>query len=142
MNNENYRLNINSDSFASLRNDFDDVLKRTLANMTSKQSENATLTVKLAITLSDGEAPDFDGDDDFRKITKPAFAHKVSSVMQIKTEESGSTKGEYELVYDEDLQDFVMKQIDYGQQSFDFDSDEDYKGVHSIRGLPSGKDGV
>ena len=37
--------------------------------------------------------------------------------MQIKTEESGSLKGEYELVWDEDENDFVMRPIENGQQS-------------------------
>lgn len=41
--------------------------------------------------------------------------YKVSSVMNIKDEESGSFKGDYELVWDEDLQDFVVRPIDNGQ---------------------------
>lgn len=119
MNNEDYVLNMGSQVFESLRHDFDDVLKKTLANMTSKDSKEATLTVKLAITLADSTAPNFEGAGNMRDIIKPSFSHKVSSVLQIKTEESGSLKGEYELVYDDDLQDFVMKPIDYGQESFD-----------------------
>lgn len=62
-----------------------------------------------------------------RSIKKPRFDHKISSVMQIKNEESGSLKGEYELVWDDDLQDWIMKPIDNGQQTiFDY-ADVDYE---------------
>lgn len=109
--NDILKLNINSNAFENLKADFDKVLRRTLGNMQIKESDEATLTLKLSIKLTEMEVPDFDAayPNAMRKIHKPRFDHKVSSVMQIKTEESGHLKGEYELVWDEEAQDFVMK---------------------------------
>ena len=120
-------LNINSNAFAAMKEDFDKVLRRTLSNMQTKESDAATLTVKLSISLSEIEVPDLNASSDFatRKAYKPRFDHKINSVMQIKTEESGSLKGEYELVWDEDEQDFVMCPIDNGQRTL-FDDDAPY----------------
>lgn len=122
--NDILKLNINSNAFENLKADFDKVLRRTLGNMQIKESDEATLTLKLSIKLTEMEVPDFDAayPNAVRKIHKPRFDHKVSSVMQIKTEESGHLKGEYELVWDEEAQDFVMKPIDDGQRTL-FDDD-------------------
>lgn len=122
--NDILKLNINSNAFENLKADFDKVLRRTLGNMQIKESDEATLTLKLSIKLTEMEVPDFDAayPNAMRKIHKPRFDHKVSSVMQIKTEESGHLKGEYELVWDEEAQDFVMKPIDDGQRTL-FDED-------------------
>ena len=112
-------LNINSNAFENMKSDFDKVLRRTLGNMQSKESKEATLTVKLSISLTEAKVPDLDSPsvDAMRIVLKPRFDHKVSSVMQIKAEESGSLKGEYELIWDDESQDFVMKPIDNGQSS-------------------------
>lgn len=120
-------LNIDSNAFAAMKEDFNKVLRRTLSNMQTKESDAATLTVKLSISLSEIEVPDLNASSDSatRKAYKPRFDHKINSVMQIKTEESGSLKGEYELVWDEDEQDFVMRPIDNGQRTL-FDDDALY----------------
>lgn len=130
--NDILKLNINSNAFENLKADFDKVLRRTLGNMQIKESNEATLTLKLSVKLTEMEVPDFDAayPNAMRKIHKPRFDHKVSSVMQIKTEESGHLKGEYELVWDEEAQDFVMKPIDNGQKTL-FDDDIIY-GDYSV----------
>ena len=126
MSNQNIlELNINSSAFENMKADFDAVLKRTLSNMQQKGSNDAALTLKLNISLEENEVRDFDSPEPnaYRKVYKPGFDHKISSVMQIKTEKSGSFNGEYELVWDPDLEDFVMKPIDNGQPSI---FDEEY----------------
>ena len=132
-------LNIESNAFAAMKEDFNKVLKRTLSNMQAKESDAATLTLKLGITLTEMEVPDFSGNGaGTRTIHNPRCDHKINSVMQIKTEESGSLKGEYELVWDEDAQDFIMRPIDNGQQSM-FDGDvyeADYEIVSEQACLP------
>ena len=119
MNENVLKLNIESDAFSAMKQDFDKVLRRTLANMQQKESSDATLTLKLSISLTEQDAPDFESAyaNAMRKVQKPRFDHKISSVMQIKTEESGSLKGEYELVWDEEAQDYVVKPNENGQQS-------------------------
>lgn len=120
MNTEVLTLNINSSVFDSMKNDFNSVLKKTLANMRSKQGEAAEISLKLKITLEEDNVPDLYSEDGNgrRDIVKPIFNHKVSSVMQIKEEESGSMKGNYELVYDKEKDDFIMRPIDDGQVTF------------------------
>lgn len=117
-------LNINSTAFDKMKEDFNKVLKKTLSNMLEKQSEEATLNLKLKILIEEVRVRDYDAisESATKTINKPSFEHKLSSVMQIKTQESGSLKGEYELVWDENLQEFVMKPITNGQTSF-FDAD-------------------
>lgn len=117
-------LTLESNAFSKMKEDFNRILRRTLVNMQDKKSNEATVTIKLSVKLEDAEVPDYTSKHDTRTIKKPQFDHKISSVMQIKSEESGSLKGEYELVWDGDLQDFVMKPIYDGQTSIFDDKNE------------------
>lgn len=77
------------------------------------------MTLKLKISLEKGTAPDF-SEIKYRAerdIVRPTFTHKVSSVMQIKCEKSGILSGDYELVWDEESGDYIMRPIDNGQIS-------------------------
>jgi len=118
-------INLDSNAFAAMKSDFNTILKRTLGNMQLKESNEATMTLKLNITLDEVDVRDFDAqyDSATKKVIKPTFVHKVSSVMQIKSEESGSFKGEYELVWDDETQEFVMRPIYDGQTSI-FDTED------------------
>lgn len=112
-------LTMESEAFTALKSDFKQVLRRTLANMERKESEQAELTLKLKISLEKDTAPDF-REVRYRAerdIVRPTFTHKVSSVMQIKCEKSGILSGDYELVWDEDSGDYIMRPIDNGQIS-------------------------
>ena len=112
-------LTMESEAFNGLKTDFNQVLRRTLTNMERKESEQAELTVKLKISLEKDTAPDFrevKGKAE-RDIVRPTFTHKISSVMQIKCEKSGVLSGDYELVWDEERGDYIMRPIDDGQLS-------------------------
>ena len=113
-------LNLEGDTFNALKNDFNMVLRKTLSNMESKGSELAELTVKLKIQLKKEKASGA-GEQIPRDIIVPKFDHKVSSVMQIKAEVSGSLGGEYELVWDTERNEWIMREIVDPQQSlFDY----------------------
>ena len=75
------RLNIDSNAFAAMKEDFDKVLRRTLSNMQAKESDAATLTVKLSISLSEIEVPDLNASSDFatRKAYKPCLLYTSPS---------------------------------------------------------------
>lgn len=123
MNNNGYKLNISSDAFKSMRDDFDRLLKKTLFNMNDKGSNTAEITVKLKVDLVPQQTVTNDGDGKkVRDYLNPKFTHKINSVMTTKLEESGAFVGEYELVYDADLQDYVAKPVGAQQASF-FDED-------------------
>lgn len=126
MKNSNYKLNIDGEAFSSMREDFNKILKRTVNNMESKGSNNAEITIKLKIELVPDFLPPTSSDDEGRAILKPKFEHKVSSVMNTKFEESGSLKGDYELVWDEDAQDYIARPVGSYQVSiFDCDTESD-----------------
>jgi hypothetical protein len=94
--------------------------------MENKESEQAELTVKLKISLMKEQAPNFDSliPGAQREVIKPKFDHKVSSVMQIKDEKTGTLSGNYELVWDGELGQYVMREIKDPQLSiFEYDKE-------------------
>lgn len=108
------QLSLDGDTFSVLKKDFDAVLLRTVGNMESKSADEATITLKLTISLEKehtnfGEEP--------KQITRPTFKHDISSVMQVKDKVSGTLKEDYELVYDEDEGKYVMRRISNGQMT-------------------------
>ena len=121
-----HELNIQSDSFNALRADFDGVLKRTLLNMRAQHSSTARISLKLDIELIKDMVDDTDSKEPGKKrwIDRPHFEHKVSSVMQIKSEQTGKFDEAYELVYDELTMQYLMVPLDGGQTSL-FTEDED-----------------
>lgn len=109
---DEFDLTLNGDTFNAMKSDFNQVLRKTLTNMENKGSELAELTIKLKITLKKDTAPDFSRAEESRRdIVVPKFDHKVSSVMQIKDEVTGSLGGDYELVWDEERGEYVMRKI-------------------------------
>lgn len=114
--NQKLNMNIESGAFDSLRDDFNKILKRTLANMEKKESDAAEITLKLKINLLRRTIPDYTGSQPAeREALQPKIEHKIGSVMQIKDEECGFLKGEYELVLDDSIGDYVIRPIDDGQ---------------------------
>ena len=116
-------LSLNGNTFASLKSDFDEILERTLGNMTMKGADEATITIKLGVSLSKTTVPSMGA---FRDVTKPTFKHDISSVMQVKDKMSGQLAGNMELVWDDDIKQYVLRPIDDGQTSlFDEDADQE-----------------
>ena len=112
-------LTLESEIFNELKENFNAVLQKTLINMESKESEQAELTMKLKISLTNDTAPDF-SEVKYRaerEIIRPTFTHKISSVMQTKCEKSGEVIGDYELVWDKDGGKYIMRPIDNGQMT-------------------------
>ncbi len=136
------QLSLNSNTFAGLKEDFDSVLARTIGNMESKGADEATITLKLGISLTK-EQGKF-GEDEDREITRPTFKHDISSVMQVKDKKSGSLSGDYELVWDDEEKTYVMRKIKDGQMSlFGEDGeitagDEDEDDVEYVEAIPAG----
>lgn len=121
------KLSLNDDTFKALKEDFDSILGRTLGNMEMKGAEEATITMKLGISLersSIGERP----------ITRPTFKHDISSVMQVKDKKSGSLSGDYELVYDEDAGVWLVRKIDNGQTTLFDDGGQIIDAAYTVVG--------
>lgn len=114
-------LSLKSDTFSALKEDFDSILGRTIGNMQMKGAEDATITLKLSVSLENTMA-NIKGEN--TDITRPSFKHDISSVMQVKDKKSGALTGDYQLVWDEDEGKYVMKRIDNGQMTL-FDENGD-----------------
>lgn len=113
-----WQLTLNDDTFNALKQDFDHVLSRTLDNMQKKGSEYAEVKVVLKISLLDGETAKVLLDTDSKPdMIVPRFDHKVTSVLQIKDEASGTLGGNYELAFDAESGGWKIREIISPQQS-------------------------
>lgn len=134
-------LSLKSDTFNALCSDFDQILRSTLNGMEETEQDVAEINVKVKITLTPDSAPDFtvSGGQQTRSITKPKFDHAVSAVIQKKEKKTGTLSGNYELVWDRETCQYVMRPIDNGQVSlFDRDKRPPEEPEEPV-GIPAGK---
>lgn len=113
------RLTLNADVFTALRNDFDKLLARTVGNMMIKHSDTASVTLRLDIDLIRRTMIDESSPDGTREIIMPMFEHRISSVMQVKSEEKGKSDGSYEMAWDELRREYTMRPVINEQMTFD-----------------------
>lgn len=134
-----YPLSLNGDTFNALKSDYDSMLRQTLTKMEDLKVEDATITIKVAVSLEKDQARDFqaNGYDAMRDIVKPTFKHEISTVMQVKDKKSGSLGGTMEMVWDQELGQYVMRPIDNGQVSMFDESDEESGGTKNNSLPPS-----
>lgn len=113
-------LSIAGGTFTALRTDIDAAIQGIIGNMHAKQTDHGEVTIKLSVDLERVAIP---CDDAQRSIIKPQFDHKVTSQMRIKSETAGTVAGNYELLWDEERQEFVMVEIRSGQTTI-FEDDQ------------------
>ena len=126
-------LHIDDTAFDGMRYDTDRVLQKLLKNMIEKESMEGSVTIKIDVSLKQefiqNTNPDIDGET--RRVLIPAFTHKIGSVMQIKDEAKGGIKyDDMEIVWDDELKEYVVKPISDTTQRTIFDTDfqnNDYK---------------
>lgn len=130
-------MNINNEVFAKMRTDFDSILNSTLKKMTGKGDDEATLTIKLVLTLDheDGYDSDSQCEDDAHDVIKPSVQHKITSVLTTKSNTSGETKGDDALYWDKESGMYVTRPF-LGAQTSMFDADkkvddDKIEGLHS-----------
>lgn len=116
-------LSLNGETFSALKNDFDTILGSTISNMTQRGTEEATITIKIGVSLLKTSVFN---KGKLREITKPTFKHDISSVMQVKEKMSGQLAGNVELVWDEESKSFILRPIATEQTSM-FDKEDDSK---------------
>ena len=139
-----YPMSLNSDTFNSMKNDFDQMLRTLLTEMETRESEEGTINVKVQVKLTPDQARDFqaNGYDAQRDFIKPSFKHEISTVLQVKNKKTGSFGGNMELVWDAPMNQYIMRPIDNGQVSFfdGYDKHEDdgeYVDVDTVPALPA-----
>lgn len=136
-------LSMSSDVFNQFKMDFDRVLSRTLGNMEKHESEEAEISIKLKIDFTKDLVPDnqvyaYNAE---REAVLPTFSHKISSVMKIKDETSGKLGGNYELVWDKETKQYILRPINSGGPLFNSeynnsDSNHDAEDPKTLPGPP------
>ena len=120
MSNTDLNLSLDGKTFSDLKEQYDDILRRTVGNMEMRGSVDAVITMKHIIHLEHTKRSTPDGVVD---VIIPSFKHDITSVIQTKDKVSGQLRGEYQLVFDKDEEEYIMRKIDSGQQSM-FEDDE------------------
>lgn len=128
------QLSLKGDTFQALKEDFDNVLARTIGNMEMKGAEDATITLKLSIQL---EKSNIGSLGESEEITKPSFNHVISSVMQVKDKKTGALTGDYELVWDHEEKRYVMRRLADRQISLFDDEVDAGEGEYYVEETPS-----
>ena len=125
MGGKKFPLTIESDTLNAFKSDFNQMLRKLLSTMEQQEAEEGTLTAKIVVKLMKDQTRDYqtNGYDGTREITTPTFSHKVGIAMQFKDEKSGTLGGNYEMVWDKELNAYVMVEINNGQTSM-FDEEE------------------
>lgn len=119
------RLDFDSDTFEEMKRDMNFVLQRLIGNMQEKGSDEGSMTLKIDVTMVKEFIPNYSPDikGESREISKPQFKHKVTSVVKINDEKSGTLNNEMELVMDEETGVFKLVPICNTEQRSIFDSD-------------------
>ncbi|MCD8294914.1 MAG: hypothetical protein LUE27_06720 [Clostridia bacterium] len=114
------QLSINNDMFAPLREQFDEMLNQTIANMMLKGTLEGSMSIKVNI----GIVQDFvQTEDGTKEVLKPVFEHDISSLVQVKERAKGSTEDDYELVKNVTSDKWEVKRL--SQQVSMFDNKEE-----------------
>lgn len=118
-------LMLEDETFENIRQNFNTVLQRLFKNMIDSGSDEGSITLKIDVTLQEEYIKNFDPDieGESRLIRKPSFEHKVTSTVSVKDEIKGKRNSEMELVWNEDLQAYVLAYISNTQQRSIFDKD-------------------
>lgn len=119
-------LHISDAAFDGMRENTDRVLQSLLKNMVEKGSLEGKVTISIDVSLTQEFIPNRDPsiEGETRRVLTPKLSHKVGSVMQIKNETKGEKNYDgMELVFDEDVKEYVMKPIANTDQMTIFDAD-------------------
>ncbi len=111
-------LSLNSEVFLALRASFDDMLKKVLQNMLEQKNDTAEINVKVKIKLQKSYINV--SYEDQREVITPIFQHKVTSMLQVKDEQSGSfngNNGKYELLWDDEKEKYILTEMLIAQTS-------------------------
>lgn len=118
-------LVLEDETFEEPRQNFNRVLQRLFKSMIDSGSTDGSITLKIDVSLAQEYIPNYDPDveGESRKISKPAFKHKVTSTVTVRDEVSGNKNPQMELVWDEEKQMYVLAYICNTDQRTIFDKD-------------------
>lgn len=114
-------MRIESDVFATARENFDLLMQRLFKSMEKNNSDEGSITLKVDLQMSQDWVPDGKGGS--IEINKPVIKHKVSIAVPVKDSMDGKKDAGMNLVWDEELKRYVLKYINEGGQQSLFDPD-------------------
>ena len=128
MSDKTYVLSLSADTFNAFKLDFDSSLQRLLQKMDKLQSDSASINCKISVALTPASEWNFDAarEGNTVQVMKPSFSHEISTEIKVKDKTTGNLSGNRKLVWDEELMEYVMKDIDDGQTSL-FDTEQSSK---------------
>lgn len=115
-------MRIESDVFATARENFDLLMQRLFKSMEKNNSDEGSITLKVDLQISQDWVPDGKGGS--IEINKPVIKHKVSIAVPVKDSMDGKRDTGMRLVYDENLKRYVLKYVSTGGQMNIFDMEQ------------------
>lgn len=103
-------FSIESPYFAQLRADLDAMLQKVVAQLLSKDSDEASVTLKLAIGLA------HTSDVLERAVILPVVEHKISTAITVKDEVKGRSNGDCELIFDAAAERYLLRGLPHDEQ--------------------------
>jgi len=118
-------LRIEAETFDEMRKNINIALQRMLKTMEEKNSMDGKIGVSIDIKLVQDFIPNYDQkiEGDTREILKPKFEHKVTSTINIKNEEKGTTNPEMAMIWDDEKMEYVLTHVNNTEQRSMFDTD-------------------
>lgn len=118
-------LTIESDTFADLRSNINGQMQKLLRNMMEKDQSEGKITITIDVTLNSEYIPNYDPkiEGETRRVLHPSFAYKTAKQITIKDDVTGKYNSDMEVVWDEDLKQYVEKFVCDTTQRTIFDAD-------------------
>lgn len=112
-------MKIEGDVFATARENFDLLMQRLFASMEKNNSDEGSITLKVDIQMKQDWVPDGVGGS--TEVNKPVIKHKVTIAVPVKDSMDSKKDTGMNLVWDEELNRYVLRYINEGGQMSLFD---------------------
>ncbi len=119
MSDKTYVLSLSADTFNAFKMDFDSALQRLLPEdgQAPERQRFHQLQNQRGTDPGSGTELRCNAGGDTVQVMKPSFSHEISTEIKVKDKTTGNLSGNRKLVWDEELMEYVMKDIDDGQTS-------------------------
>lgn len=98
-------ISIESPCFTEMRTALNAMLQKTIGDMVRRNSDEGTVTLKISLLLTHVSDPYQ------RAVIMPRIGHKITSAITVKDNLSGALGDAYELCYDEEDEQYVMREL-------------------------------
>lgn len=114
-------MKIESDVFTTARENFDLLMQRLFASMEKNNSDEGSITLKVDLQMKQDWVPNGEGGS--VEVNKPAIKHKVTISVPVSDSMSSKKDTGMNLVWDEELNRYVLRYTNEGGQRSVFDPD-------------------